>query len=186
MKKTDINVWRKVGMWVCLFLILGAAGCDKTINGLADAEEADDYSTTKAQNAADFNTTFAARHYEGWDANKDKLLDEKEYGASLYDAWDTDNDGQVNESEWKAATNDFNLEDQNWSDWDAGGDGALDENEFRSGLSGSGWYGAWDADHDNMLSEREYSDGVFGLWDENQDGELEEEEAAAYDTYYGN
>lgn len=120
-----------------------------------------------------------------WNGNGDGVLDEGEFYGGLYDTWDVNDDGQVDESEWNTAGSDFNLGNQTWSEWDTGGDGALDTGEFRSGLADSGWYCAWDADHDNTLSQREYSDGLFGLWDKNGDRELDESEYRAYNTYYG-
>ena len=36
-----------------------------------------------------------------------------------------------------------------------------------------------------MLGEREYTDGVFGLWGSSADGALDDSEFGCYNTYYG-
>lgn len=61
-------------------------------------------------------------------------------------------------------------------EWDADGDGALSEEEFNTGFDSVGTYDEWDADDDGMLSEEEYNAGVFGGYDDDESGVIEEPE----------
>ena len=61
-------------------------------------------------------------------------------------------------------------------EWDSDGDGALSEEEFNTGLDGVGTYDEWDADDDGMLSEEEFDAGVFGGYDDDDSGVIEEPE----------
>jgi len=60
--------------------------------------------------------------------------------------------------------------------WDGDGDGALSEEEFNTGFSEGGAYDEWDADDDGMLSEDEFNSGVFGGYDDDESGVIEEPE----------
>ncbi len=60
--------------------------------------------------------------------------------------------------------------------WDGDGDGALSEEEFNTGFSEGGAYDEWDADEDGMLSEDEFNAGVFGGYDDDESGVIEEPE----------
>lgn len=61
-------------------------------------------------------------------------------------------------------------------EWDSDGDGALSEEEFNTGFSEGGAYDAWDADDDGMLTEDEFNFGVFGGYDDDESGVIEEPE----------
>ncbi|MDX5436488.1 MAG: hypothetical protein LPK03_04800, partial [Pontibacter sp.] len=134
-----------------------------------------------------FNTTFASNNrFSEWDANDDDLLDENEFYGGFYDTWDVNDDDFVDEDEWTTATRDYGIENQNWSDWDTNADNRLDADEFRTGMGTTTYYTDWDADRNEMINEREYSDGIFGLWDDNDDDLLDNNEYdARYNRYYG-
>lgn len=98
---------------------------------------------------------------------------------------------------------------QEWNDWDEDGDSALSEEEFVTGFGESEAFDEWDADDDGLVSEFEYATGfkndydagafaaadanadaqltedefggaVFGQYDEDESGVLEEEEASVF------
>jgi len=60
--------------------------------------------------------------------------------------------------------------------WDGDGDGALSEEEFNTGFGEGGAYDEWDADDDGMLTEDEFNGGVFGGYDDDESGVIEEPE----------
>lgn len=81
-----------------------------------------------------------------------------------------------------AATPDFGA-------WDANRDSMLDQNEFRTGFNDGDWFGDWDGNRDNRLSNEEFDmqaknwgfdsdDGVFDVWDADDDGFLTNNEYA--------
>ncbi len=48
------------------------------------------------------------------------------------------------------------------------------------------WYNTFDINNDSRLADREYTDGVFGLRDDDNDGLLTETEYTTFlGTYYG-
>ncbi|MFD3001642.1 hypothetical protein ACFS7Z_14820, partial [Pontibacter toksunensis] len=156
-KGTNIRKWSINGL--SLLLAAGMAAC---------ATGADADLGTGPWDSNEFNSTFASNnYYEDWDLNDDNLLDQNEYNAGLYDTWDVNNDNRLDENEWNTASNDWGLENETWSDWDMNTDGFLNTSEFGTGFADSGWFGNWDTDRNSMLGEREYTDGVFGLWDNN-------------------
>lgn len=63
-----------------------------------------------------------------------------------------------------------------FSEWDTNGDGAVGYEEFDSGFDDEGAFNSWDANDDNMLDEQEYGEGIFGLYDEDGNGDLTEDE----------
>lgn len=76
-----------------------------------------------------------------------------------------------------------------FDDWDVNRDGMLDSNEFRTGFNNGDWFGDWDRDRDRRLSRDEFGveaanwcldddDGVFNLWDGDDDGFLTSDEFA--------
>ena len=66
---------------------------------------------------------------------------------------------------------------QEWyGEWDGNEDGALDQEEFTTGFGEAGVYESWDGDGDGALSEDEFNQGVFGGYDADDSGTLEEPE----------
>ena len=60
--------------------------------------------------------------------------------------------------------------------WDADQDGILSEEEFGTGFGENEAFDSWDADGDGLLSEDEFNTGVFGSYDEDDSGAIEEPE----------
>ncbi|WP_162054219.1 DUF4625 domain-containing protein [Pontibacter pamirensis] len=136
--------------------------------------------------AAAFNTTFASTAwFETWDLNDDNMLDETEFGTTFFQTWDLDDDDTITQAEWNEFAEDFGLEVADWEEWDANNDDILTQAELNTGLTASGWYTAWDVDNDGFIEELEYTGGIFGLWDDNDDNTLTADEYVdRYDTYY--
>lgn len=57
--------------------------------------------------------------------------------------------------------------------WDADKSGSLDYNEWNSGW---GKVSTWDLDKDNVLTDREYSHGVFDMYDVDGDKKWNKDE----------
>lgn len=173
----------------CFLLVSTMAACqgkgttgDEAGNAIGDTRVIVVSTTDKSA----FGFTFAStNHFEGWDTNDDSLLDEKEFYESLYGTWDTDDDSLLGEAEWSRAASGFGLKNENGPNWDTSGEGILDVSEVAAGLRDSNLFAAWDTNGDSMLTEREYSGGLFEQWDKNGDKVLDEKEYDAYSTYYG-
>lgn len=58
--------------------------------------------------------------------------------------------------------------------------------EFETDFSVIGWYDAWDLDRDRMITDKEYTTGVYSLMDTNGDNILDNTEYPRYSFYYGN
>ncbi|WP_265499685.1 penta-EF hand family protein [Paracoccus beibuensis] len=69
--------------------------------------------------------------------------------------------------------------------WDADMDGALSQDEFATGLGDRGIFGGWDTDTDSMLSQDEFDDGVYGTYDTDASGDLNEAEYGMTDGAAG-
>ena len=93
-----------------------------------------------------------------WDANDDGFLDTNEFGAN-----------------W-AGTGTLGV-------WDANDDGFLDENEWGVGVGNNtgefGLFDDWDIDNDNRLAVNEFGPGSFGVFDDNRDGLIDDNEWGA-------
>jgi hypothetical protein len=99
--------------------------------------------------------------YDGWDMTSDGLLDQAEFRAGFdneewFDEWDDDDDELLSESEFDVGTSDWGMARTGlWADWDANEDDFIDDDEFAEGL-----FDVWDEDDDVMLSCDEYNAGL--------------------------
>lgn len=186
MRKDKKNVLRKLGLGICIISAMSLSACsggetiteeDTEVVGTSTSDIADDgmFDTNE------FNTSFAStNYYEDWDMNDDNFLDEKEFNDSYYGLWDGNKNGMLEENEWNDNVKNFGLTNETWNTWDANSDKKIDRNEFNTAQDDNNYYSTWDMDKNNQLTEREYTDGLFGLWDDNDDGILEKDK---YDTY---
>lgn len=74
------------------------------------------------------------------------------------------------------------LAQETWEGWDGDADGILTEQEFVEGFNARATFGTWDANADAMLDEPEFDAGVWGLYDRDVTGGLEEAEVGAFET----
>ncbi|MEF2554288.1 hypothetical protein VQ042_23695 [Aurantimonas sp. A2-1-M11] len=63
-----------------------------------------------------------------------------------------------------------------FSDWDADGNAGINQEEFNTGFGEGGVYDSWDADGDGALTEDEFNAGVYGGYDRDDSGVIEEPE----------
>lgn len=191
MERRERNVLKVVVNGGCYLLMAGMVACyggrevpeadvaigdrNKTeVVTVADVGATVDVTSIDTWDREEFYTTFIpTNYYEDWDVNDDNFLDEEEFRASFFKIWDTDNDGMIEDIEWSAAVADYGL---NGLDWDTNDDGYIDTTEFNTGFSDTGWYEAWDTDGDGLIEMREYTDGIFTIWDEDDDDVLNAEE----------
>lgn len=69
---------------------------------------------------------------------------------------------------------DLDVEPARFADLDHDEDDTLDAEEFYGATAV--YYDVLDMDQDGKLTDREISDGLFGVWDQNRDGRLSERE----------
>lgn len=118
--------------------------------------------TASAQDAGNTATTgtSAGGTFGTYDANRDAMLSEDEYGTigTDFDRFDADRSGSIDREEYTA-----------WGQETWGEDWNEEEN--------AGLFDTWDEDRDDQLAETEFgNEDAFGEWDENESGVLEEDE----------
>ena len=115
--------------------------------------------------------------FGAWDQDDDGALNEEEYGAGVFGAYDEDDSGALEEEERVAfEEDDAGRWGADYGAWDADEDGSLSEEEFGAGFAERGGFGAWDEDDDDLVSEDEFGTGVFGGYDADRSGVIEEPE----------
>mgnify|MGYP005749784189 CR=1 FL=1 len=190
MKMNELNLGKVFRYSLGCLLVAGVAAC----GGVEETETADDTVVVEEDagvmenwDTQRFRTSFnESGRFAGWDTNDDNLLDENEFYISYFDTWDVNDDSMLDEEEWNNAVLHYNMEGQAMTDWDKNKDMKLDESEFRAGMAKNNYYRDWDRNKDNMLDENEYTEGVFMLWDVDDDGYITEEEYnTRYNRYYG-
>ena len=72
-----------------------------------------------------------------------------------------------------------------FDEWDTNDDQMWDENEFGTVANDAGFYDEWDADNDGNLTDDELYEGVYGIYDENDDNQYTQEEFNAWNTAWG-
>lgn len=192
MKRTETNTLKGIKNGLCFILMAGIIAC----NGESETEAAEDNVVVtdevvvvdtwdEDEYHAAFDTT---SHYEAWDVDEDKFLSEEEFTTSFYQTWDLNNDGRISQGEWNTVLSDYGnvIDAADWQAWDTDGDGFMERVEFDTNFAEMGWHENWDKDEDNLITEREYTTGVFTMWDTNGDNVLDETEYIHHNTYYGN
>lgn len=87
-----------------------------------------------------------------------------------WDGWDTSADGMLDTAEFRTG-----FDNEQWfNEWDDDGDELLSEEEFDLGTSGwgmarDGMWTAWDANQDDFIDDDEFAEGLFDVWDEDDD-----------------
>lgn len=119
-----------------------------------------------------------------WDYDQNSTIGEEEFAGGMLGIWDDNDDEMLSETEWNDNVGDWFDEDHStFAAWDANADGSLTRDELRQGFVDTEWFGDWDMTDDNELDENEFSDGFFGLFDEDRSGYLDENEWAATDHW---
>lgn len=115
----------------------------------------------------EFATGFAETGtFDAWDRDDTVGLSEGEFATGVFHSWDRDHDLQITEEEYSVGAERWYGADYDtpFTDYDLDTSGYIDRNEF-----GSAWddeyYAGWDTDNDALLTEDEYTTGVYGTAD---------------------
>ncbi|WP_162054895.1 Ig-like domain-containing protein [Pontibacter pamirensis] len=107
--------------------------------------------------------------------NNGASLTEGEFGTSVFHIMDRGHDGYVENNEFDKFTVDFDLEtSSDWYYYDEF-DG-LSLGTLNALLRKVKFFDDWDLDNNNLLNEAELTGGIFGRWDDNEDGVLSRNE----------
>jgi len=99
--------------------------------------------------------------------------------AQEWSDWDEDGDSALSEEEFDAGFGEIEVFDE----WDENDDELVSEFEYSTGFENdydAGGFAEADADADAQLTEDEFGDAVFGEYDQDDSGVLEEEEASVF------
>lgn len=75
--------------------------------------------------------------------------------------------------------------EERFKEWDKDGNLRWDRNEFIAAANSVGLYSAWNNNEDDALTVSELSEGVFNIYDENNDNLMDKEEFAAWNEAWG-
>ena len=96
--------------------------------------------------------------------------------------WDADASGTIEQEEFNTGFGETGA----FGEWDANDDEGIAEDEFGTGIGeheglGEEEYAEWDANQDQALDENEFNEGVYSAYDEDESGDWNEEEGAAFE-----
>jgi hypothetical protein len=167
---------RNIAMTSVIALGLGAGSAMASCHGDWDTNQDSMYDQNEFNSAYGDNAWFGEA-----DMDDDGFLSEDEHRTGLFGSYDSNGDGLFYEEERKVG--------YVWSDdygiWDTDGAVGLTEFEFGTGLGEEGIYEASDTDRDGLMSENEFGTGLYGGYDWDKSGYLEDEEVAASCDDYG-
>ncbi len=127
--------------------------------------------------------------FTGWDSDADGSLSEEEFASTTFGNADANQDGSISEDEWNAGYTSMYgnySEDGDFANFDTDADGSISSEEWTAGFADSEWYSTYDADANGSISEEEWNSGLYGDWDTNDDGMIDENEYNNYSGYTGN
>ncbi len=136
--------------------------------------------------AREFNTGFAETGtYDAWDRDDEVGLNEGEFATGMYSSWDVDNDLQITEDEYTAGAGRWYGPDYAtpFTDYDVDSSGYIDRSEF-GGAWQNDYYTAWDADSDGLLTDDEFSTGIYDSADLNDDMVVTIEEEGWFEGWF--
>ena len=119
--------------------------------------------------------------FESWDGDGDDILSREEFARGAFSRWDGDGDGRLDETEWSRGAASWFRGNGAFGAWDTDGDGSLTAEELRAGMEEQGPFAGWDRDGDG-LAAREFGEGWFELFDEDDDAALDASEWSAANT----
>lgn len=129
----------------------------------------------------DFSNVFSQNNYNDWDIDEDEIVNNEELYRGFYKVWDINKDEKLNEKEWAYGTEHYldNFQGEQYgyfSDWDLDSDDWVEVEEFVNAIADTPYYSGWDQDNDNELDPGEFGEGVFKIFDENEDERISREE----------
>lgn len=145
-----------------------------------------DYDNDALINYSEFERTFGKNYYNDWNQNDDPYLDDEDFLVSTFNIWDVDEDNQLTEEEWIIGFDYYfgNYVISAYDVVDENDDDLISYEEYYNVLNDTEFYRDWDLNEDNIIHEEELTAGVFERWDLENDGVLDVDEYAAFDSYY--
>lgn len=135
-----------------------------------------------AMSPAEFDDALGALEiHRAWDLNDDGELAKNEFVSLVMHSWDVDNDALVSELEHAgqhARWYDDTKPSGSFELWDRDESGELDLREVATAVSQTGLFEAWDADGDFLISEAEFADEAFAVFDVDGDRSIDADEWA--------
>lgn len=152
--------------------------------------------------------------FSDWDTDADAYVDEEEFSEAflasdyvsdldlegegltygdLYDVyfhiWDFDNDDALGRQEWQSAVDTY-FEDYDavmygdFDDWDLDDSDQITKNEYMEAMLDTGFFESFDQNQDAIISEDEFTRGVYEYWDTDGDGYIEAVEYEEWKPVY--
>lgn len=134
----------------------------------------------------EFETGFAETGtFDAWDRDGDAALSDGEFATGTFADWDTDNDLEITEEEYGIGTERWYGPDYDtpFTDWDADASGVIDRTEFGEAWDND-YYTAWDEDDDSLLSEDEFTTGIYDTVDYDDDYVITVEEEGWFEGWF--
>lgn len=154
--------WSVLGI-ICMMVVFISCDDEETDNFIDENDFFNEFD----------NTTF----FDGNDLDDDENFSNAEFNEGFFDAFDMDDDGTIDENELTDSRANFRASTtQSFSDLDVNDDNALDMDEFETDFNSNNFFGTFDENADTEITEREFSDGVFDRFDDDDDGRLAQEE----------
>jgi Ca2+-binding EF-hand superfamily protein len=164
MKVKRDRIWRNVlgATFLSLMVVLNACNNDDDLGlDVFDEDEA----------FAEFDAT---PFFDDRDFDNDNVFNDTEFNQSFFDSFDLDRDGFIEEDELNTSRTDFRASTAaRFNDLDVNADARLDMTEFETDFESNDFFNDFDADVNTTVTPREFSDGVFTRFDEDNDGLVE-------------
>ena len=154
--------------------------------GAASAQMFGNYGYGSDLGYDDFRSGFGQSGYFGrLDRDRDTFLSEGEFATGLFADYDRDNDLQISEEEYGLGTNRYYGDAYGgvFTDYDRDTSGFIDRTEFREFYDPE-YYARLDTDRDSLLSEDEYSTGLYGAADRDRNQVLTVEEEGFFEGWF--
>lgn len=127
--------------------------------------------------------------FTAWDTDGDGALNDEEFFNTTFGNTDADDDEMINQEEWDqgfASMYSNYVEDGDFGVFDADEDGELSNDEWNLGFTETEWFNTYDADASADVTEPEWDTGLFGDWDMDADGSIDEDEFNNFSVYSNN
>ncbi|HET7409335.1 MAG TPA: hypothetical protein VFJ13_03980 [Paracoccaceae bacterium] len=120
----------------------------------------------------------SAGWFGDWDLDDDEVLSANEFDTGMFLLFDDDGDEVLSVAEWDEGIDAWFGEatvDLEFSSWDEDGDGVLARPEFDEAMLVNGLYPEF-AGADEVLTDVEFDEGLFDLFDADEDALLAQDE----------